>query len=35
MRLVVRTGGETLQPGAVRLPCQVPVTESVVAPGNP
>src|SRR6266403_109781 len=35
MRLVFRTGGEALQPGAVRLPCQVPVTESVVAPGNP
>ena len=35
MRLVFRTGGEALQPGAVQLPCQVPVTESVVAPGNP
>ncbi len=35
LRLVVRSGGEALQPGAVRLPCQIPVTESVVAPGNP
>jgi len=35
LRLVFRTGGEALQPGAVQLPCQVPVTESVVAPGNP
>ena len=35
MRLAFRSGGEALQPGTVRLPCQVPVTESVVASGNP
>ena len=33
MRLVVRSGDEALQPGAVRSPRQVPVAELVSVPG--